>query len=144
MTAYATGTLGTTSATVLTPAMLWGIMPTTGYGAAGSTGGVATADYAANYHKAITDLNVAFQYSDSYDPSNETYDGPAVTDVTRQWAALSNGILYYPGGRGMLKLYPGDVIACDPNTGWPVLINNASALYTGGGGTSSWELVPNV
>ena len=144
MTAYATGTLGTTSATVLTPAILWGDIVTTGYGAAGSTGGVSTADYSTNYVKALTALNVAFQYSDSNDPLNEEYVGAAGTAVHREWAALVNGILYYPGGRGMLKLYPGDVVACDPNTGWPILINNASALYTGGAGTSSWEVVPNV
>jgi hypothetical protein len=78
--------------------------------------------------------------SDGYDSTNEYAYGT----TTRTWPAIVNGVLYYPGGRGMVKLYPGDVVACDPNTGWPVLINNASALHTGGGGTSSWKFVPNL
>ena len=138
---YATGTLGTTSTTVLTPAIIWGSMPTTGYG---TSAGITKANYYANYVPCLANLNAAFQYADSYDTTNEEYNGAAGTAVHREWASIVNGVLYYPGGRGMLKLYPGDVVACDPNTGWPVLINNASALATGGGGTSSWHVVPNT
>jgi len=135
--AYTTGTLGTTSTTVLTPAIVWGSEPGNVYGTAA---GITKANYRANYVPALAGLNAAFQYSDSYDTLNEYAYGT----THREWAALVNGILYYPGGRGMLKLYPGDVVAVDPNTGWPVLINNASALATGGGGTSSWHVVPNI
>jgi hypothetical protein len=32
------------------------------------------------------------------------------------------GVLVLPGGRGSVKLYPGDVIAVD-NTGWPIVVS---------------------
>jgi hypothetical protein len=32
------------------------------------------------------------------------------------------GILVFPGGRGSIKVYPGDVIAVD-NTGWPIVVS---------------------
>jgi hypothetical protein len=32
-----------------------------------------------------------------------------------------NGLLYIPN-RGVLKVLPGDVVAVDPNSGWPVLL----------------------
>jgi hypothetical protein len=35
------------------------------------------------------------------------------------------GILVFPGGRGSIKLYPGDVIAVD-NLGFPVVVSAAS------------------
>jgi hypothetical protein len=35
------------------------------------------------------------------------------------------GILTFPGGRGSLKVYPGDVIAFD-NLGFPILVSKAS------------------
>ena len=35
------------------------------------------------------------------------------------------GLLTFPGGRGQIKLYPGDVIAID-NLGWPVVVSAAS------------------
>lgn len=38
-----------------------------------------------------------------------------------------NGNLYIPR-RGVLKLHPGDVVAVDTTTGWPILISKLSAL----------------
>jgi hypothetical protein len=48
--------------------------------------------------------------------------------------AFSNtGLLTIPN-RGILQVKPGDVIATDPVTGWPILIS-AAAIAAGG---SSW------
>jgi len=104
---------------------VWGAQPTSIYG---TSAGLTKANYAANYVPCLADLNASFQYADSYDTSQEDLAG----SVSREWAAIVNGILYYPGGRGMLKLYPYDVIACDTNTGWPVLINKATSLSPNG------------
>ena len=129
--AFTTGTLGTATTTSLTKAIVWGAQPTSIYG---TSAGLTKANYAANYVPCLADLNASFQYADGYDTSNEDLAG----SVSREWAAIVNGILYYPGGRGMLKLYPYDVIACDTNTGWPVLINKATSL------SAKWHVVPNI
>ncbi len=129
--AFTTGTLGTATTTSLTKAIVWGAQPTSIYG---TSAGLTKANYAANYVPCLADLNASFQYADSYDTSNEYLAG----SVSREWAAIVNGILYYPGGRGMLKLYPYDVIACDTNTGWPVLINKATSL------SAKWHVIPNI
>jgi hypothetical protein len=129
--AFTTGTLGTATTTSLTKAIVWGAQPTSIYG---TSAGLTKANYAANYVPCLADLNASFQYADSYDTSQEDLAG----SVSREWAAIVNGILYYPGGRGMLKLYPYDVIACDTNTGWPVLINKATSL------SAKWHVVPNI
>ena len=129
--AFTTGTLGTATTTSLTKAIVWGAQPTSIYG---TSAGLTKANYAANYVPCLADLNANFQYADSYDTSQEDLAG----NVSREWAAIVNGILYYPGGRGMLKLYPYDVIACDTNTGWPVLINKATST------SAKWHVVPNI
>lgn len=50
--------------------------------------------------------------------------------------AFSNtGLLYVPN-RGILQAHPGDVIATDPVTGWPILISAASIAA----GSSSWVI----
>ena len=128
--AFTTGTLGTASTTSLTKAIVWGLI--------GEASGLTAANYAANYVPCLADLNAAFQYQDSYDVANEEYNGAAGTSVHREWDGIVNGILYYPGGRGMLKLYPGDMIACDTNTGWPILINATTRA------SNKWHVVPNV
>ena len=129
--AFTTGTLGTATTTSLTKAIVWGAQPTSIYG---TSAGLTKANYAANYVPCLADLNASFQYADSYDTSQEDLAG----SVNREWAAIVNGILYYPGGRGMLKLYPYDVIAVDTNTGWPILINKATSL------SAKWHVVPNI
>ena len=129
--AFTTGTLGTATTTSLTKAIVWGAQPTSIYG---TSAGLTKANYAANYVPCLADLNASFQYAVSYDTAQEDLAG----SVSREWAAIVNGILYYPGGRGMLKLYPYDVIACDTNTGWPVLINKATSL------SAKWHVVPNI
>ena len=127
---FTTGTLGTASTTSLTKAIVWGLI--------GEASGLTAANYNANYVPCLADLNASFRYNDSYDSSQEEYIGAAGSEVNYQWAAIHRGILYYPGGRGMLKLYPGDMIACDTNTGWPVLINAATRA------SNKWHVVPNV
>jgi len=47
-----------------------------------------------------------------------------------------NGILTLPGGRGQIKLLPGDIVAID-NLGWVIVVSGASISYTG----SFWDLV---
>ncbi len=42
-----------------------------------------------------------------------------------------NGLLIVPN-RGVLKVLPGDWVACDPNSGWPILV---SGNVIGRGGT---------
>jgi hypothetical protein len=47
----------------------------------------------------------------------------------------ADGTLYIPR-RGILKVFPGDYVAVDPTTGWPILVsasaaNNASAWTLG-------------
>ncbi len=101
--AYSAGSLGTTTTTVLTPAIVWGEVHN---GLTYARANITAAQYAAgNYTAALADMNAKFQYQDSYDVTNEEFIGSSGSEVTRQWAAIVNGILYYPGGRGMLKLY---------------------------------------
>jgi hypothetical protein len=45
------------------------------------------------------------------------------------------GLLLIPGGRGVIKVLPGDIVAVD-STGWPILISAASIAYAG----SDWTL----
>lgn len=40
------------------------------------------------------------------------------------------GILYIPGKRGFITCQPGDYVAYDPVTGWPIVIS--AAAMTGG------------
>lgn len=43
-------------------------------------------------------------------------------------AALSQaGQLYLPQTRGIIQLLPGDYVAVDPVTGWPIVLNAAAA-----------------
>lgn len=41
-------------------------------------------------------------------------------------AFSANGLLYVPN-RGILKMLPGDYVAVDPATGWPILISKYAA-----------------
>ena len=43
------------------------------------------------------------------------------------------GILYLPGGRGIIRLQPGDYIGVDHN-GWPIVVSSQSIAD----GSSSW------
>lgn len=49
---------------------------------------------------------------------------------TRENNAFRNGVLFFPGKRGYLRVNPGDYLGVDPN-GWPVLVS-AYAIATGG------------
>lgn len=42
----------------------------------------------------------------------------------------AEGLLHIPGGRGIVQVKPGDVVAVD-NTGWPILLSAATIAYTG-------------
>lgn len=46
-----------------------------------------------------------------------------------------NAQLMVPGGRGIIKVLPGDIVAID-NLGWPILVSAASIAYSG----SQWTL----
>lgn len=48
---------------------------------------------------------------------------------------IQNGLLYVPG-RGVLKIRPGDIVAVDPLTGWPILVSANAISITG----SLWTL----
>lgn len=50
-------------------------------------------------------------------------------------AFSANGLLYVPN-RGTLKMLPGDAVAVDPHTGWPILISKL-AFAAGGNWTHS-------
>ena len=42
----------------------------------------------------------------------------------------SNGILYFPDQQGMVKINPGDYVAVDATSGWPIVIST-NAIATG-------------
>ncbi len=41
------------------------------------------------------------------------------------------GILTIPGGRGSLRVLPGDYVAVDLATGWPILVSGQAVAYAG-------------
>ena len=43
---------------------------------------------------------------------------------------VRDGLLYLPGGRGVIKLLPGDWPAVDAATGWPIVLS-ARAIAAG-------------
>lgn len=48
-----------------------------------------------------------------------------------QFNGANSAVLTIPGGRGQLTCKPGDIIAVDPITGWPVLISAEAAAIAG-------------
>jgi len=57
-------------------------------------------------------------------------NNPAHNDVPEydEGAFTMNGLqLRLPGGRGIVNLKPGDVIAVDPTTGWPIVVSQNCA-----------------
>lgn len=66
-------------------------------------------------------------------PASATQTGiPFVTvPPGRDWSGISGGItnITIPN-RGTLKCFPGDVIAVDTQTGWPILISKSAAAAT--------------
>lgn len=90
-------TVGTTANNSLT----YGIKFLPGYGS-----GMAAADIATIALHIKDDLNVA----------HPVYPN----------AFSSNGLLYVPN-RGILTMLPGDYVAVDPTTGWPILISKRAA-----------------
>lgn len=90
-------TVGTTANNSLT----YGIKFLPGYGS-----GMAAADIAAIALQIKDDLNV--------------------THPVAPQSFTSNGILYIPN-RGQLQMLPGDYVAVDPTTGWPILISKYAA-----------------
>jgi len=75
------------------------------------TGNMAPADLAT--------INAAI-FNDS-NPANNT--SPKVAPS----AFSTSGTLALPGGRGTITLQPGDYIAVDPNTGWPIVLSANAA-----------------
>ena len=88
-----------------------GTAATTTLQAAQWNSGMAPGDLAA--------LNALFKYGSGVgsSPAPVTY---------RPLIVLAHGMMWIPG-RGSLKLYEGDWVGADPNTGLPVLLNAATA-----------------
>jgi hypothetical protein len=55
-------------------------------------------------------------YQDS-NPANNTTPTAAPTSLS------TSGILTFPGRDGYIQLLPGDYIAVDPTTGWPIVVS---------------------
>ena len=71
------------------------------------------------------DVGFALGYT-AYDAANPAhYIEPGGFD--------KSGTLYLPGGRGIIRLKPGDYIGVDHN-GWPIVVSNQSIAD----GSSSW------
>lgn len=92
-----TKTIGTTASDSLT----YGLKFLPGYGS-----GMAPADIATIALHILDDLNVAHPVAPQ--------------------AFSANGLLYVPN-RGTLQMLPGDYVAVDPTTGWPILISKYAA-----------------
>jgi hypothetical protein len=90
-------TVGTNANNSLT----YGIKFLPGYGS-----GMSAANIATIAQQIKDDLNVAHPVSPN--------------------AFSSNGLLYVPN-RGTLQMLPGDYVAVDPTTGWPILISKRAA-----------------
>lgn len=77
-----------------------------------------------------TDADIAFMVAairdDLYADRNLDAGGNAGVYQPPMQGWSRNGQLYIPN-RGWLKCLPGDVIAVDPNTGWPILISAKAA-----------------
>jgi hypothetical protein len=72
----------------------------------------------------ITDVAAFNAYCKSQ-PSTGTYQ------MIEPTAFGLSGLLYLPGKRGVVQCNPGDYIAVDPTTGWPIVI---SKFASSGGG----------
>ena len=124
------GTLGTANTTSLS-AIVWGTMA-----------GISAANFSPNYVQDIALLNAKMTYPDQPNAvysEGTTYEkiiGYAGSGVNAQCGMIQNGMLYIPS-RGWLPLLPGDVVAVDANTGWPVLINYATSQ------SNKWHVVNN-
>ena len=62
--------------------------------------------------------------ADIFPDNNPAYDTIPANVPT---ALSTSGILKLPGGRGEITLLPGDVIAVDPVTGWPIVLSKNCA-----------------
>ncbi len=93
----ATKTIGTSA----TDSLTYGLKFLPGYGS-----GMSAADIATIALNIKDDLNVAHPIYPQ--------------------AFSAEGLLYVPN-RGILKMLPGDYVAVDPTTGWPVLISKYAA-----------------
>lgn len=59
-----------------------------------------------------------------YRDNNPAYNSIPVSEANRLDA---DGQLSLPGGRGIIILRPGDWIAVDPTTGWPIVVSTNCA-----------------
>lgn len=46
---------------------------------------------------------------------------PYIAQTTGAGGFVKEGLLYVPN-RGVLTLFPGDIVAIDPDVGWPILL----------------------
>jgi hypothetical protein len=88
---------------------------------------------------ATTSLATSLIYQPGYGSGLPTADMAAITNAIKDdissghplWPGAfdSNGLLFIPN-RGVLKVLPGDMVAVDSATGWPILVS-AYALSNG-------------
>jgi hypothetical protein len=57
-------------------------------------------------------------------------NGQSTAHLPVQGAVTPNGFVVLPGGRGVIQLLPGDVVAVDAQ-GWPIVVS-AYSITTGG------------
>jgi hypothetical protein len=67
----------------------------------------------------LATINAAIKYDNN--PANNTIPLSAPSSLDNA------GKLTLPGGRGTINLLPGDFVAVDPNTGWPIVISTNCA-----------------
>jgi len=71
----------------------------------------------------VASLNVAIK--------NDLINGGSIASLPIWGGAYSQSNLLSIPNRGVLKLYPGDVVAWDTQTGWPILVSGLAAANAG-------------
>ena len=71
----------------------------------------------------VAALNVAIK--------NDLINGGSIANLPIWGGAYSQSNLLSIPNRGVLKLYPGDVVAWDTQTGWPILVSGLAAANAG-------------
>jgi hypothetical protein len=71
----------------------------------------------------VAALNVAIK--------NDLINGGSIANLPIWGGAYSQSNLLSIPNRGVLKVYPGDFIAWDTQTGWPILVSGLAAANAG-------------
>ncbi len=72
-------------------------------------------------------MNAADLATLNADIKKDNYPANAQNPSTEPTAIDTAGFLTLPGGRGKIQLKPGDYIAVDPTTGWPIVVSKNCA-----------------